>query len=170
MKRIAFRIVYPAVLASLSTIVLLVGSILPSGQIGFAALASFFPLVAVLDLGWGAGTGTFAVSAILSMFLTGDRTASILYCSFPGWYPIARFFLMRLPSGILRWVLRLAVFNAAACTVLFLLSGMLELTLPNGSSLLALVFGNMVFLVYEFLITKFSIWYILKISPKIKRG
>lgn len=38
MKRIAFRIVYPAVLASLSTIVLLVGSILPSGQIGFAAL------------------------------------------------------------------------------------------------------------------------------------
>lgn len=77
---------------------------------------------------------------------------------------------MRLPSGILRWVLRLAVFNAAACTVLFLLSGMLELTLPNGSSILALVFGNMVFLVYEFLITKFSIWYILKISPKIKRG
>ena len=170
MKRSAFRIAYPAVLAALSTVILLVGSFLPSGQIGFAALASLFPLAAVLDLGWGAGAGTFVVSAVLSMLLSGDRTAPLLYCAFPGWYPAIRLFLMRLPGAVLRWILRFAVFNAAACAVLFLFSGALELTLPHGSAILALALGNAAFLVYELMITKLSIWYILKVSPKIKRG
>ncbi len=170
MKRFAFGIAYPAVLAALSTAFLLIGSLLPTGQIGFAALASFFPLVAVLDLGWGVGIGTFTVSAILSMFISGDRTAPLLYCTFLGWYPVARFFIMRLSSCVLRWILRLAVFNAAACVMLFLIHGVVELKIPLGSTVLALVLGNVVFLVYELLVLKFSVWYVLKITPKIKRG
>ena len=170
MQRRAFRITFPAIVAALAAIVLVAGSYLPSGQIGIAAIASLFPLAAVLELGWGAGLGSFIVSAILGLLLSGDRTVSVLYCAFCGWYPMVRFVIMRLPNALLCWVLRFAVLNAAVCTVLFLFNDVLKFTLPWDNRFIALIIVNAVFPVYELLISKISTWYVLRVSPKIKRG
>ena len=171
MRKSAFRITYPAILSSLTVICLAMSGIVPSGQLGFAAVGSLFAVAAVLETSWVSGAAVYAVSAVLSLVLAGDKTAAFLYLLFFGYYPVLKLWADRSNRAILRWGIKFLVLNAAVTAALFLLDGIaVDLSAVNGSRLIAYLAANAVLVPYDMGISRLAQLYATKLSPKIKRG
>jgi len=159
-----------ALFSALSLVVLYIASISPTGQIGIVALASLFVAAAVIELGVSSALNVYAVSSALAMLLLPNRIAPLLYVSFFGYYPVVKSLIERIESAVLRWALKLAVFNAALTAVWFMLGELVfdfgELEIP-----LALVYlgGSVIFAVYDFGFTKVVWFYQERVSKYIKR-
>ena len=171
MRGKAFRITFPAILSALTVICLTVSGTLPTGQLAFAAVSSLFAAAAVIELGIVPGCAVYLVSSVLSLVLAGDKTPAFFYLLFFGYYPAVKLLTDRLQRGVLRWGAKLLVLNAAATAVLFLLgTAAPDLSLVGGSRIIAYVAANILLVPYDLGISRLAELYILKLSPKIKRG
>lgn len=153
MGRKSRELAFCGVLSALGTVLVLLGSLLP-GSTYCAPILGMLPLLPVLsEFGSRPALGVYGVTAALTMLLVPDRELAGVYLFF-GFYPVLRLLLNRIPSRLLRLVLKLAVFNGALCalyTALIWLLGLGALSLPGGGALaVALVAGgNLVFLLLD---------------------
>ncbi len=171
MQKKTFRITYPAVLSALTVICLVLAGVLPSGQLGLAAVASLFSVAAVADLGAVSGLCVYAVSAALGFLLAGDKTAPFLYLMFFGWYPAVKLWCDRISSRVLCWGAKFLILNLAVTAVLILFDGvMVDLSALRGSKALAYIAVNLCLVPYDMGISRLAVWYREKLSPKIRRG
>ena len=171
MRGKTFRLTYPAILSALTVICLTASGLLPTGQLAFAAVSSLFAVAAVVELGAFSGAAVFLVSSVLSLVLAGDKTAAFLYLLFFGYYPVVKLMTDRLQKGVFQWGAKLLVLNAAVTAVLFLLgSAAPDLSALGGSRLVAYLAANVLLVPYDLGISRLVELYILKLSPKIKRG
>lgn len=116
-----------------------------TGKLAFGGVATAVSLVLQL-FGGAIGIGTYAapilgyVCTALVLRLAGRRTAllhwlatglltlilcpdwelAVLYLCFFGWYPIAKPLLDRIPGRVLRWGVKLALFNGIQVLIWFI--------------------------------------------------
>ena len=154
-----------ALMAALCVAILAIGSIVESLDLSLAVIAGLVVMICATEYGDRIGLAVFAVSAVLSMLLP-MRSGPLCFLVLFGWYPIAQKKLHQLPPVLCR-VVKTVIFNAALILVLALsafLTG-LETKLIYG---ILLVLGNLMFVLYDILLDRFLIWYILKIRPRMK--
>lgn len=108
------------VLTALAVTFLLLGGVIPAAMLCGPVLAMAALLPVLEEIGPKAAGTVYAAASILALLLSADPESGLVYLFF-GWYPILRPRIARLPSRLLRLVLRLAVCNAA----IFLLYGLL---------------------------------------------
>ncbi len=172
-----------AVLAAMGVVLLLIGGVIEVLDLSMAALASFFCIFAVIELGGGYPFMIYAVTGILSVILMPQGLGGWIYILFFGYYPIIKEKLEKLRNPI-SILLKFVVFNAAitVCAFIcyFLFFGELEALLNEFSSLFggmniggALIIAiyavlNFVFLVYDIALTKLITLYLLKLRKKFK--
>lgn len=154
-----------ALMAALCVAILAIGSIVESLDLSLAVIAGLVVMICATEYGDRVGLAVFAVSAVLSMLLP-MRSGPLCFLVLFGWYPILQKKLHQLPPVLCR-VVKTLIFNAALILVLALsafLTG-LETKLIYG---ILLVLGNFMFVLYDTLLDRFLIWYILKIRPRMK--
>lgn len=122
---------------------LMVGRILPTGQLALAGVASLFVTAAATDCSKAWGLATFVVAAAIALLLV-PSTTSWLFVLFFGYYPVVKLFLeAKLPTTI-AWVAKYVVFAAAGLAVWQLLYS------DSGRSVILLaVLGAVVFGVFD---------------------
>ena len=158
-----------ALFSALAVISLFFASIWPTGQLGLAAVASLFVAAAVVESGISYGICVFAVSSTIGMLLIPNRVPSLLFVLFFGYYPIVKSLIELLSEKILRWALKLLVFNASLSVMWFLLRPILfEFEADPGVIAVYLV-GNAVFAVFDHGFTKVIWLYIVRVSLKRKK-
>ena len=148
------------VLSALAVVVLLLGGVIGIGTFAAPVLAMAVLLPVLEEYGPRAAVTAYGTVSILALLLVPDRELALVYACF-GWYPILRPRIARIPSRLLRLVVRLAICNAVIAVLYGMLLRLLGLTadLMDASCLLnvvLLVMGNLVFLLLDLVLARLT--------------
>ena len=165
MNRKTRGITLGALFSALSAACLYIASVWPTGQLGFAAFSSLFVAAAIIEIGLVSGIYVFAVSSAIGMLLAPDKAAPLLFVLFFGYYPVVKSLIERIKPPVVMWFLKLLVFNVSLTVIwLFmkvLFFGFLENT---PGALLIFLFGNAVFVLFDYGYSKVIQFYLSRIS------
>ncbi len=172
-----------AVLAAMGVVLLLIGAIIEVLDLSMAALASFFCIFAVIEMGKGYPWMIYAVTGILAVIMMPQGLGGWFYLLFFGYYPIIKEKVEKLFKP-LSWTLKLVIFNMAItaygliCYSLFF--GEFEIMLNEFSSILgenvstaiiiAAIYAvlNVVFIIYDIALTRLITLYLMKFRKKFR--
>ena len=172
-KNSTFRVAFCGIIAALGLVLMLLTSIVPVGTYAFPCFAGIFIAAVVIEYGWKWGLGVYAVVAVLSLFLAGDKEAVLYFIALFGYYPILKaVFEKNIKNKIILYVLKFAVFNIAAIASFFAAAFLLSIS-PEEYTLFGvymplafLAFGNVFFLIYDFAVTVFVGQYVIRLRSK----
>lgn len=171
----SLKIALCGIIAALSTVVMFLAGVLPVVTIALPALAGCLLIAVVTEVGPFWGLGVYAVCGALSLLLIPDREAALFYLLFFGYYPVLIAFLGRIGNKVLRYAVKLLVFNAAAvCEALaavFILGIPLDSVFFLGpwTPVVLLVLANLVFLLYDRALDGLILLYIHRLHPVVAR-
>lgn len=172
-KNSTFRVAFCGIIAALGLVLMLLTSLVPVGTYAFPCFAGIFIAAVVIEYGWKWGLGVYAVVAVLSLFLAGDKEAVLYFIALFGYYPILKaVFEKHIKNKIILYVLKFAVFNTAAFASFFAAAFLLSIS-PEEYTLFGvymplafLAFGNIFFLIYDFAVTVFVGQYVVRLRSK----
>ncbi len=164
------------VVAALSLVLMLLTSIIPFGTYAFPAFAGILLVLLVFNLGYAYAFAVYFVTAALSFLLVTDKEAALYYALFLGFYPILKGVIERIPSKPVQYIVKLALFNV--CMIAAFYIGITLLSIPKESFNLFgvylpwvfLIFGNIVFIIYDLCITRLVTLYLLKWHDRLNKN
>lgn len=117
---------------------------------------------------------TFVSVSLLSFMLVADRECVLMYILFFGYYPILHPALEKITLKPIRWLAKLAIFNAMMTIIQLLLVYVFGIPfLDDGmGKIFILIFAllmNIMYIVYDMLIYKLTLLYRLKLEKRIKK-
>lgn len=157
-----------AMLSALGVVVLALGSVFQTLDLTTAALAAFFCIYAVIEMGGAYPWMIWGVTSFLSLLLLPQKSPAVFFL-FIGCYPILKEKLERLPRALC-WVLKLVIFHAMAG--LFLLTMRIffpdELMLSISWLLLAsYAIAVVTFVVYDYALSKVITLYLIRFRDRL---
>ena len=158
-----------AMLAALSVVILMLGSLVDVLDITTAVAASVLCIYAVIEMGGFYPWMIWLTTSILAFLLLPMKTPAIFYAMFAGFYPILKEKLEKLKNPI-SWILKLVVFHICLAGMvgllylfvpsLFVVGGMWWL--PAATYLLAVG----CFVIYDIALTKVITMYLIKFRKR----
>lgn len=144
------------VLAALSVVVMLLGSVLQIGTYAAPMLAAFLQIPVLVEYGPKYALLLYTAASVLALLLVPETELALFYLLAVGYYPALRQALGRVRPAVLRWGLKLLVFNAGTALVYLILFALLgpvvgQELLQDGPLMLALLLalGNVAFALYD---------------------
>lgn len=89
---------------ALTLVFIFAGSIVPGIELTLFAISSLFIAVMIMESGVGAALILYAAAVILGLVLVPNKPAMIPYAFFFGYYGILKYFIEKIPGGILQIV------------------------------------------------------------------
>ena len=142
------------VLTAMAAVFLYAGAWVPRGGIALAALACLVGAVVLIECGLWWAVGHFAVTALLALLLSPDKTPALWYALVLGPWPVFKHLIERLDSPVFRWVLKLAVFCACMAALYFLFSAAFTGAMPRAPLYFLLPALALVFVVFDIAFTR----------------
>ena len=175
MKAKSIKIALGGVIAALSVVLMMTSGVITSLGYTVPMIAGLLLMVLVMEFGTRFTFLVYIAVSIISIFILGNKESAILYISFFGYYPIIKSIFEKKLKKILCWVCKYIVFNIAMCAFYFITSKILMISyddvefLGKYSLLLLLAAGNILFLMYDILLTRLITIYIFKWRKNFKR-
>ena len=162
-----------AMFTALTVIFMYIGTVFPTGRIGFMAVASLFSAAAVIHFGVLPSVYIFAVSSVIGFLILPDKSPLMFYIFFFGYYPAVKSAAERINKHAAGWGVKLAVFNAALTVMFVFFKELLMLSFLeklSGGLLAAAVYliFNAVFVLYDIGLSRLIGFYIIRIHSKLK--
>lgn len=139
-----------ALLSALGVILLYLGALIEVIDLSMALLASLAVIILVIEQGGLYPWLIYAVTSVLSLLLVPNKSPAIVYALFMGFYPILKEKIEKISSRLVRFIIKLAVFNASMVLMWFvarLFLGELTFGMPIAILLLLL---NAIFVFYDY--------------------
>ena len=161
------------VISALSVFIMFLSGIFPFLTYVIPLFAGLLLIVTVqeVDLKWS--FFIYSAVAVLSLLIVADKESAVMYACFFGYYPIAKKILDSKFSKVISWILKFILFNfsivAGYLGVIYVFSIPFE-EMEEFGKYTALVFlglGNIIFVMYDFMITNLSIIYNRKIHSRV---
>ena len=162
------KVALGGVVAALSLVLMFLCSVIPFGTFAFPTFAGILLILLVINLGYGYAVAVYFVTAVLSFLLVTDKEAVLYYTAFLGFYPIIKSLIERIPSKIVQYIVKFALFNVCIIAAFFI--GTLVLNIPKESFTLFgvylpwvfLIIGNFFFILYDLCVTRLVTIYLIK--------
>lgn len=169
----SMRLAFCGIIAALSTVLLFLTGAAPTATLALPAIAGCLLIPVVVEAGLPWAFGVYGVCGVLGFLLAPDREAFLFYVLFFGHYPALFGLLGRVKNRVLRYAVKLLVFNAAAAAEVLLSIYALGIPFesftllgPAGPAVL-LVLANAVFLVYDRALEGLIVQYLHRLHPRL---
>jgi hypothetical protein len=168
------KVALGGVLGALSLTFMLL-TFFPFGTYALPAISGAVLIPFVIEINASSGWLVYAAVAILSLFISPDMEAKLLFISFFGYYPILKSLLERLKKRWLEWLLKITVFNVAIITSYFLLLFVFGLDadeiVQSGKYFVygIIAAGNFVFIIYDMALTNVISLYLRTLHPRVAK-
>ncbi|MCL2693898.1 MAG: hypothetical protein FWE60_02195, partial [Oscillospiraceae bacterium] len=116
-KHISYKIAYCGIICALSVMIMMI-SLVPGFTYAVPAFSGIFIWSVCFFINFKWALLSYAASALLSTLLIPEIEARVVFIAFFGYYPIIRDRLVVIKPVVLRFVVKLLIFNAA-CVVSF---------------------------------------------------
>lgn len=170
----AFRLAFCAVVAALEVVLMLAAGLIRVGTYAVPCLAGLLTVAVVIEYRCKWALGVYVTASVLSFFLTADKEAALLFVLLFGYYPILKNVIeRRITARFPRWLLKFAVFNAAAIASFYIAA--LLLGVPASEYTLFGVYlphvfllaGNVFFVLYDLSVNVFVRFYVQRLRRVI---
>ena len=157
------------------SLVFMLLTIIPVGTYALPAISGAILIPVVIEAGVSTGWMVFGAVALLSIFITPDKEALVLFILFFGYYPTLKSTLERLHKRWLEWLLKILLFNSSMILSYLLVQFVFHINLDefvvNGVNLafVFLLLGNVVFVIYDLALTAMISSYMRVLHPKLLR-
>ncbi len=177
MKRsISYRIALGGTLASMCLLSQFVTGVVPAFYIIMPMICGVLVMVMAEETNLRWGLLMYLAVSTLSLFVTPNKDAALIFILFFGHYPLIRPYISKLPVRMLIFPIKLILYNACILTYFFLtvyLLGMDELLEEMGEfgsygAIILLVTANLMFVSYDYLMDVAIEIYRKQLHPKIK--
>ena len=154
-------VAYGAVFSALCTVLTVAGALLESLDASLAVIAGFVVCVALIEFETAVAVSVWLVSSVLSLVLFPFNSAAWLFLLFAGWYPVFKRRIERI-HYIFAWAVKISAFNVSMFLYWFVFTKILMLDIGAQGLLLLglLVAANLVFVLYDILMTRLITVYI----------
>ena len=158
MEKISYKVAVGGVVSSLCLLMMFLTGVFPLLGMAIPMYTGVLLLIVASEAGekW-AFLSYFAVSA-LSMFITPDKEAALLFIMFFGYYPgVRRLLEKKMKNFALKWLLKLVIFNAAIISAYWMITnvfGIYDLIdefgfLGDNLKEKLIIFGDVTFVFYD---------------------
>lgn len=160
------RLVTCGILCALIVVFMWIGAITDVLDLTMIMLASLCIAFAVIEIDVRWAWLVWGVSALLSLIMLPQKAAALFYLMF-GMYPIAKSGFEKL-HPVLAWTLKLSLFNTVQLFFILLAQKILGLSGEGYEfAAVALLFNNVVFLVYDLALTVFISYYMIRLRRRL---
>jgi len=120
--------------------------------------------------GWKWSLGCFGVTAALSLLLSPSKSAAILYGAFFGYYPIVKIYAERLKNPVVRWAVKLALFNAAMVFLYFAVRAVFQGSwgVFSDRPWIMLLLANGLFVLYDLALQQGILYFMRNIARRLR--
>lgn len=163
-----------AMTAALSVVIMLL-TVVPVLTYTSPAFAGLLLVIIVIELDKKWAFGVYAAVGVLSVLLASDKEAAIIYLFFFGYYPILKAIIESKLKSILGWIAKFALFNTAIVACYLMIVKVLLLPMEDFDDFgkytipILLLAGNVVFFLYDMLLTKVVVIYAVKWQQKFRK-
>ena len=170
-----------AMLSALGVALLFISGLIETLDLSMAALASFFCIFAVIEIGGAYPWLIFAVTGALSFIIMPQNTGGWFYILFFGYYPILKEKIEKLKIPI-AWAIKLVLVNVAmiVCVVIAsfvfyggnMISAIIGLFGAEdfGKFTVIIIYSliNVVFVIYDVALTRIISFYFIRLRHRFK--
>lgn len=165
-----------SLLAALGVVILLLGSIFDVLDLSAAILASALTVIAVIEAGGFWPWLTYIVIFAVSILVLPNKAPSVIFL-LSGYYPMIKEKLEKLNSAV-AWIVKLVVFNVSMTVLLLIFKQFIpsvDLSLIEGMDetmtyIVIYAVGNLIFVLYDILLTRLISLYVYKLRDMLKLG
>jgi len=170
------KIALLGMMCALAAVIMMMGGLIPLATFCCPLLAGLTLIPVFVECGEKLSWGAYIAISLLSLLLCPDKEAALLFACL-GYYPVLRWRLDQIRSGLLRMAAKLAVFNIAVLIAyligifLFQMTAVLEeyRALGLAMTLFTLALGNVTLLAYDVLLKRFTAIYVVKFRNKLMK-
>lgn len=176
MHDISYRVALGGIVAALCLVTMFLAGIIPPLYIILPMAAGILMMIIAVEVSSKWALLTYIAVSLLSMIITFDKEAALLFIMFFGHYPILRLHIERIRATAIRRLLKLTLFNL--CIILFYfitvyffgLDQMIEEFNDIGryGEYIMLALANILFVLYDTNLRNFYIIYRKRLMPKFK--
>lgn len=177
MKNISYRVALGGIVAALCLLTMFLAGILPALYIVLPMAAGILMMIIAVEVNVKWAVLTYIAVGILSMFVTFDKEAALLFILFFGHYPVLRFYIHKIRAKIIRTILKFMIFNICIIAFFYItvfifgLDEMLDEMEEFGryGALIMLGIMNVVFVLYDVNLDLCYKVYRQRIMPKFRK-
>lgn len=157
-------------MGALAIVVMLLGGIFPLATFCAPAVAGILIMPIVIEYGTKSGILLYISISLLSVFIASDKEMAFVFIFFLGYYPLLKTVLEKIKSKLLKFAVKLIIFNASICSMYALLMIIFPIDIImqqfEGSIIFIvglLALGNVTFIIYDFAVARIvgiycSVW------------
>lgn len=171
MKR-SFRVAYGGLIVGLSIVCMFFTGVFPFAEYALPAMAGILLIAMVIEFGFKAALIGYAAVALLSLVVTPNKEAAVLFILFLGYYPIIKGKIEMLRSMAVQWAVKAVLFNLVLVISYFVVVYLLGMTevmddfaFMQGALALLWLAGNAVFVLYDIAVTRLISFYVHRFKP-----
>ena len=166
--RLSKKLSIAAILAALSVIIMLIGSLIETVTLATAAVASVGVIIAIIELGKSYGIMVYVATTALSLLLLPIKDPALFYALSFGYYPIIKLLIEKITYRPISYLLKGIVFTAAF-SVLFYIA--VKFLVPGTNLMKYLIFiypaALVVFFVFDYALSKLIRSYVFNLRKRL---
>ena len=166
-----------AVLAALTTVFLCASVFLPTGRLTCLILSSFCILAAQVECGTRYSLLSYAVATLICVLFLSFKAQILAFFAFLGYYPIVKCYVEQLKNVKLEWIVKILFFSTVLVLLYFLAQYLLMPNMELGVIMnyifshipLIVIVAEIIFIIYDLLLTMLATYYIRMIQPRMQK-
>ena len=177
MNDISYRVALGGIVSALCLVTMFLSGIMPALYLVLPMAAGVLMMIIAVEVNTKWALLTYISVSILSMFITFDKEAALIFIMFFGHYPIIRFYIEKIKPKLPKTIIKFALFNVCVISYfyvtvyLFGLKQMLDEMNDFGKygAVVMLAVVNVIFVLYDYNLEICYKVYRAKIMPKFRR-
>lgn len=178
MKGKAYKIALGGIVSALCLLTMFMNGVFPALSIVLPMISGIFMMIIVSEVSISWAFLTYIAISLLSLIITFDKEAVLLFIMFFGHYPILRFIINRIRSKFIRRFIKISVFNICVISFFLLTTYIMGMTdflkeirdIGKYGIPIILFFVNFIFVLYEYNLNIFYELYISRLKPVINKN
>ena len=177
MRDISYRVALGGIVSALCLVTMFLAGVLPALYLLLPGIAGILLMIIAVEVNTAWAFLTYIAVSLLSLFITFDKEAALIFIMLFGHYPILRFYIQKIPLRIIRLLIKLFICNVCIIgyfyvTVYILgIEDILEEFNDFGKYGAYILLGitNLIFLVYDIDLDFMHNLYKKRIMPKFRK-
>lgn len=174
-KELSFKVALGGIVSALSLVLMIISGVAVSLEYAIPMITGALLMVLVVEFGKGFAGIIYVVVSILSLLLLGNKEPAVMYLMFFGYYPILKSVLEQRLKKISCWIIKYLIFNISMVASYFVVTRIFMISFDDIKEFgkfalpLLLLAGNILFFMYDVLLTRLVSIYIYRWQKHIKR-
>ena len=177
MRDISYRVALGGIVSALCLVTMFLAGVLPALYLLLPGIAGILLMIIAVEVNTAWAFLTYIAVSLLSLFITFDKEAALIFIMLFGHYPILRFYIQKIPLRFIRLLIKLLIYNVCITGYFYVtvyILGVDDLLDEFGDfgkygACILLGITNLIFLVYDIDLDFMHNIYKRRIMPKFRK-